>query len=135
MKSILADTGPLVALLLKNDPYHRATVRWTTRNVHRLLSTWPVVTEVCHFLGLEGKLALFQMIERGALDIADIACGDVRAFASLMTAYADREVDLADASLVLLAERTGTADIITIDRTDFSIYRLSRNRAFNVVFP
>ena len=134
MKSILADTGPLVALLLKRDPHHRATGRWIANNVHRLLSTWPVVTEACHFLGLDGKLGLFQMIERGALVIADISSGDVKAFASVMTAYGDREVDLADASLVLLAERTGTTDIITTDRNDFSVYRLSRNRTFNIVF-
>lgn len=135
MKSILADTGPLVALLLKRDPHHRATGRWIANNVQRLLSTWPVVTEACHFLGLDGKLALFQMIERGALVITDIASGDVKAFASVMTTYSDREVDLADASLVLLAERTGTTDIITTDRTDFSVYRLTRNRTFNIVFP
>ena len=135
MKSILADTGPLVALLIKRDPHHRATAHWIANNVQRLLSTWPVVTEACHFLGLDGKLALFQMIERGALVIADIASGDVKAFASVMVTYGDREVDLADASLVLLAERTGTTDIITTDRTDFSVYRLSRNRTFNIVFP
>ena len=135
MKSILADTGPLVALLLKKDPHHRSTARWVASNAHRLLSTWPVVTEACHFLRLEGKLALFQIIERGALVVADMAAGDVKALASVMSTYADREVDLADASLVLLAERTGTSDIITTDRTDFSVYRLSRNRAFNIVFP
>ena len=135
MRNILADTGPLVALLLKRDPNHRATTRWIAGNTHRLLSTWPVVTEVCHFLDLRGKLALFQIIERGALVVADIASGDVKAFASIMATYADRDVDLADASLVLLAERSGTKDIITFDRKDFSTYRLSRSRTFNILFP
>lgn len=135
MKSILADTGPLVALLLRRDPHHRATVRWMTDNVHRLLSTWPVITEACHFLELRGKLALFEFIERGALVVADIVPGDLKAVAKIMSTYADREVDLADASLVLLAERTGVTDIITIDRNDFSTYRLGRGRVFNIVFP
>ncbi len=135
MRNILADTGPLVALLLKSDPHHRATVRWVAKNTHRLLSTWPVVTEACHFLDLHGKLALLQMIERGALIIADITAGDVKAFALVMNNYADREVDLADASLVLLAERSGASDIITIDRADFSTFRLSRKRNFNILFP
>lgn len=52
-----------------------------------------------------------------------------------MNNYADREVDLADASLVLLAERSGASDIITIDRADFSTFRLSRKRNFNILFP
>lgn len=135
MRNILADTGPLVALLRKRDPHHRATVNWIAANTHRLLSTWPVVVEACFFLDLPGKLGLFQMIERGALVITEISAGDVNAFASVMSTYADREVDLADASLVLLAERSGTTDIITIDRSDFSAFRLSRNRAFNILFP
>jgi uncharacterized protein len=135
MKNILADTGPIVALLRKRDPHHRATVRWITKNTHRLLSTWPVVVEACYFLDLRGKRSLFQLIERGALVIAAMTPSDVSAFASIMSTYDDREVDLADASLVLLAERSGTTDIITIDRADFSTFRLTRNRAFNIVFP
>ena len=110
-------------------------MRWIAGNAHRLLSTWPVVVEACFFLDLRGKLGLFQLIERGALVIADISPGDVSAFASVMSTYDDREVDLADASLVLLAERSGTTEIITIDRRDFSTYRLTQNRAFTIVFP
>lgn len=110
-------------------------MRWIAGNTHRLLSTWPVVTEGCHFLDLHGKLALLQMIERGALIIADIAAGDVKAFASIMNNYADREVDLADASLALLGERSGASDMITIDLVDSSTFRLSRKRTFNIVFP
>ena len=43
--------------------------------------------------------------------------------------------NLSYASLVLLAERSGTKDIITFDRKDFSTYRLSRSRTFNILFP
>lgn len=135
MRNILVDTGPLVALLLKRDPNHRETALWITSNVHRLITTWPVITEACHFLELPGKLALFNMIERGAMIVSEIATADVTTFASVMRTYADRDVDLADASLVLLAERSGTRDIITIDRKDFSTFRLSRNRTFNILFP
>lgn len=62
MRNILVDTSPLIALPLKSATQHRATVRWVAENTHRLLSTWPVVTEACHFLDLHGKLALAQMI-------------------------------------------------------------------------
>ena len=37
---------------------------------------------------------------------------------------------LADASLVVLAERLGVTEILTIDRADFDVYRLSGNRRF-----
>lgn len=83
----------------------------------------------------KGKRSLFQFIEAGAVSVADISISDLKGFSSIMTKYIDRRVDLADASLVLLAEQSGATDIITIDRTDFSTYRLSRNRGFNILFP
>ena len=135
VKSILADTGPLVALFKREDQHHKATVAWAEANTVRLLTTWPVLTESCHFLSREGKLCLFQFIEAGAVTVADISAADLKGFANIMAKYTDRKVDLADASLVLLAEQSGATDIITIDRADFSIYRLSRNRAFNILFP
>ena len=48
-----------------------------------------------------------------------------RAF-ELMEQYADRPMDLADASLVVAAEVLGTRKIFTIDRNDFETYRVRR---------
>jgi predicted nucleic acid-binding protein len=39
-------------------------------------------------------------------------------------------MDLADASLVLLASRLGIREILTIDRRDFDLYRLLDGREF-----
>lgn len=49
---------------------------------------------------------------------------------ALLEKYRDRPMDLADASLVVLAERLGITEILTVDRADFDVYRLSGNRRF-----
>ena len=46
--------------------------------------------------------------------------------------YADQDIDFADAALVWLANETGERRILTVDETDFSIYRLKGNRSFDM---
>jgi predicted nucleic acid-binding protein len=44
-----------------------------------------------------------------------------------------REMDLADASLYWLAVESGVTDIMTVDVTDFSRFRLPRGKAFTLL--
>jgi predicted nucleic acid-binding protein len=60
---------------------------------------------------------------------------DLRRTADLMDRYADRPMDFADASLTAIAERLTLERIVTIDRTDFSIYRLHDRKPFVIVGP
>jgi len=52
-----------------------------------------------------------------------------RAF-DLMARYADHPMDLADASLIVAAETLATRRIFTIDRNDFSAYRIRRGHRY-----
>lgn len=51
----------------------------------------------------------------------------------LMGKYRDLPMDLADASLVRVAERDGIATVFTVDRRDFSVYRIYGRRRFEIV--
>ena len=42
---------------------------------------------------------------------------------TLMGKYADLPMDMADASLAVLAEQLNSGRILTVDRRDFSVYR------------
>jgi uncharacterized protein len=53
----------------------------------------------------------------------------VRAF-ELMLSYADRPMDLADASLVVLAESLKLRKIFTLDRNDSATYRLREGHRY-----
>ena len=61
----------------------------------------------------------------------------MRAF-ELMVKYADAPMDLADASLVAMAEKLDLRRIFTMDRSDFSFYRIRlghRHTEFEVIGP
>ena len=132
MRSIIVDTGPLVALFRAGDEHHESakTVIESTRAV--LISTWPVVTQACHFLGQDGKRALLTFIRRGALRLEPLSVDDVPRLDELLSRY-DR-MDFADATLVLLAEKTGVTEIFSIDRRDFEVYRTRTGRRFRLLF-
>ena len=136
MQNILADAGPLIALFRKSDRYRPAARRFFESYRGRVLTTWPVVAEVCYMLGFsaERQTAFLTWIQRGGLQVVDLNAQGVARVIDLMRKYADQPMDLADASLVWLAEREDVTDVITIDRRDFLAYRLSSGKAFRNVF-
>src|SRR5205085_5407874 len=107
----LTDTGPLVALVDAGEPEHETCRRALDRVSSPMLTTWPVFTEAMHLLGDAGgwlaQRVLWQMRERRALDVADLEFAAVERARSLMEKYRDTPMDLADATLVALAEARG----------------------------
>ena len=135
MPSIVVDAGPLIALFRKRDRYHARVKRFLTTNRASLVSTLPVITEVCHFLNAAGKVALLTWVGRGGLALHPIAADDLDEIGALIERYAEREMDFADATLVWAAGLMNTADVMTIDRKDFMVYRSRTGKPFNLVLP
>jgi predicted nucleic acid-binding protein len=131
VRSILVDTGPLVALFHARDRHHEAAKAALQANPAALVSTWPVITEACHFLGQAGKRALLKLIRRGGLRLEALTVDDVPELDALIARHA--KMDFADAILVLAAEKTGISEIFTIDRRDFEAYRLRSGRRFRLL--
>ena len=129
MQSILADAGPLIALFRAKDPHFSEVSRFVLGNRLPLVTTWPVVTEVCHFINAEAKAKLLTWIRRGGLRLHDIVGDDLAALEHQIAKYGER-MDLADASLVCLGHKLRISDIITIDRNDFSVYRAHNDAPF-----
>jgi uncharacterized protein len=129
VQSILADAGPIIALFREKDPHHKASMQFVSGNSRPLISTWPVVTEACHFLDAEGKTKLLTWIRRGGLRLHPIADADVAAVQTLIEQYGDR-MDLADATLVWLGARLKVTEVVTIDHDDFSVYRAGNGKPF-----
>ena len=134
----LADSGPLAALFNRRDNHHPAALDFFQSygaNL-KLLTTWEVASEVMYFLDFSAHAQsdflewLYAGHQKGLLTIAALDTLELPALATMIRKYADRPMDLADASLVWLAEKTGVTDIITIDRADFAVYRTSKRKSF-----
>ena len=131
MRSIIVDTGPLVALFHARDEHHEAAKAILESSPAVLVTTWPVITEACHFLGRDGRSALFTFIQRGALRLEALSIDAIPGLNDLLERY-DR-MDFADASLVFIAEKTGITEVFTIDRRDFERYRTRSGRRFKLL--
>jgi predicted nucleic acid-binding protein len=134
---ILTDTGPLVALINRNDPNHGVCAE-ATKNLPRgpLVTTWPCFTEAMYLLhragGYPAQAALWLLREAGRLALHESGEAEMARMAALMAKYSDLPMDLADASLLAAAEQRGTRRVFTLDR-DFRVYRFPDGAAVEVV--
>src|SRR5260370_29476859 len=87
---------------------------------------WPPLTEAMYLLAEQPRAqeALWEMLERGALQLLALDAADVPRIRELMRKYVNRPMDLADAALLRVAEREGICKIFTVERRDFSVDRL-----------
>jgi hypothetical protein len=134
---LLVDTGPLVALIDEDDPPHAAVKEALTHLPPRpLLTTWPCLTEAMYLLGTVGghlpQETLWGYLADGLLRVHDLSATEQRRMRKLMAQYADTPMDLADASLVAVAESRGLRRVLTVD-DDFYLYRLADGSVLEVV--
>jgi uncharacterized protein len=131
---IIADTGFWLALASRTDSHHHAALQAMTDLREGLITTWPVLTETCHLLlsrlGVTAQLAFLRGVQNGACSVFQVSDVHLPRIHELMAHYADLPMDLADASLVVLAEELGTGRIFSTDQRDFHTYRWKNRRPF-----
>lgn len=132
----LTDAGALVAIIVRRDPHHMRCVNALGMIARPLVTTWPALTEAMYLAGRaggwHGHAALWRLVERGTLQLADISAHAASRMRVLMEQYRDLPMDLADASLVAIAEERRLDRIFTLD-AEFRVYRLPRGRSFTIV--
>jgi predicted nucleic acid-binding protein len=131
----IVDTGPLAAWFRRNDPFHALVDRFFRDFDGGLITTWPVVVEVTHLLRPEAQLQFLAWVRKGGVEVAACEPGDLEPIERLIAKYRDQPMDFADASLVLLADRTGYGEIVTFDRKQFEVYRFRGSRRFDQLLP
>jgi uncharacterized protein len=134
----LCDTGPLVAMVDRDDPHHeRCAAALARLPTDSFVTTWPCLTEAMYLLGsrygYSGQRDLWKFVVDGVITLHDPGEREWERVRTLMQTYQDAPMDLADASLVTAAERLGTNRVFTVDR-HFHAYRI-RGRDPFVVIP
>ena len=132
---VLLDTGPLVAIRAAQDSEHELCLE-TLRYIELpLLTCWPVLTEAAWML--RHRPAAVARLYRGAADgvfrILPLAGEDLPEIERLHARYASLSPQLADLSLLHLAEREGLDTVFTLDRRDFTVFRLKGRKRLHLL--
>jgi len=132
MKKTIIDSGPLIALFDKNDKYHNVVMAFFKDFRGEFVTSWAVITEVTHMLNfnLQVQIDFLKWVEMGALPLYNIEQNELREIIKMMSKYTNIPMDLADSSLMYIAQREGIKDIVSID-SDFDIYRTIKKQALN----
>lgn len=132
MKNTLVDAGPLIALFDKNDKYHNSVINFLKKFNGQLITSWPVITEVTHLLSFNVNVQIdfLEWLKREAIKIINLENIHLERIIQLSKKYSDVPMDLADSSLIVIAELTNITDIITID-SDYYIYKTKNKKSLN----
>jgi uncharacterized protein len=126
----LIDTGPLVALFDRSDRWHESTYHFLKGYAGTLIASWPVITETVFLLDfhVQAQVDFLNWVEAGGILIGELDRTDIPAVRTMIHKYADVPMDLADATLIRLADRLQINHVVTLDH-DFEIYRTANGRA------
>ena len=131
MKPVLLDTGTIVALLDSSDSFHDRCADAIAALSAPLVTCEPVIAESCYLVrDVEGAAeAILHSVETREFLIPVTLSEAALPVRRIMAKYRDRNIDLADAFLIHLANEFSTGEILTVD-SDFQIYRWGRNNRF-----
>jgi hypothetical protein len=132
---ILADTGPVVALLKRNDAHHAECKRIVAGHKGPLLTCWPVITEAAWLLrdDLNAVKQLLNSIKSGLFQLMELDADAASWMAEFIERYSNLGAQVADAALMYLAEQNRIMTVFTLDRRDFSVYRTSTGKALRLI--
>ncbi len=124
---IVADTSGLLALFNKREPTHEQVVEYVNEQIQPLIVSPFVIAELDYLvstrLGAEAELIVLRELAGGAYDLPTLSAEDLALCSDVVENYKDQSIGVADASLVVLADRYRTKSVLTLDRRHFDVLR------------
>ena len=134
---IVLDTGGLYAALDANEALHgRAIAALVAATPPRAVSPF-VLAELDYLIasrvGHQAQMALIDEVARGAYQLELLSPEDVGDAKRIMERYADLRIGLADASVVVLANRHRTLKLLCTDERHFRVLRGTGGKPFRLL--
>jgi predicted nucleic acid-binding protein len=133
MQKTIIDSGPIIALFDRSDKFHNKVLDFLKTYKGKLVTSWAVITEVSHMLdfNLQVQIDFLKWCEAGGIEVYDISQTEISNIRIMMEKYIDVPMDLADATLMYIANKENIKNIVSIDNSDFDIYRTLKKQSLN----
>ena len=132
---MLLDTGPLVALLSRDDADHSRAEQLFSECLPPFRCCEAIIAEACYLMRKVHSAGPAEVIALGRKGVYQISMSLERNWTNveaLMVKSANRPISLADACLIRCAEIHRESRVLTFD-SDFKIYRWARNKKFQLL--
>ena len=134
--TVIADTGPLYALIDSDDAWHERVVAWWRANRQPVVVPVCVLPEVCYLLHTrispEAGAAFVRAVADGEFLIEPLESEDISRASKLLAKYEDLDLGFVDATVIATAERLDATEVLTTDRRHFSVVRPNHVRSLRL---
>jgi len=134
---ILIDSSALFAAIDETQLGHAAAAAALHAAEPPLLLSPFVLAELDYFLakriGQEAAIGLLEEVAAGVYQLETFDRADVAAALDIMRKYKDNDLGLADASVVVLANRYDISEVLTLDERHFRTVRRNKGKAFRLL--
>ena len=134
-RKVVVDTGPLVSILRENDQAHPLCTETIRALQLPLWTTWAVITEAAWLLRRSAHEvdSLIVMLELQTIRCTQLGDDFAPWCREMLKEYRDLKPQLADLTLLYIAEEIDTNTIFTLDRRDFTVFRNSKGEPFELL--
>jgi uncharacterized protein len=133
----IADTSGLLALFNTREPEHEAVRRLVGEMESPLVVSPYVVAELDYLVasrvGVDAELAMLDELAGGAYELGQLDAEDLARVSGVIARYRDQSIGVADASIVVLADRHRIREILTLDRRHFGVLRPLSGGRFKLI--
>jgi hypothetical protein len=124
---VIVDTSALLAYFNAREPDHEAVSGVIEINDELLVVSPYVLAELDYLIakrvGVDAELEVLRELSSGAWELAVVGVAELELTTSIIEKYSDQDIGVADASMVVLADRYQTRTIVTLDRRHFDVLR------------